>query len=333
MKRVIALTWFVMTALHGYGQPLYNFNKIFPVPGEGGWNYLNINPVTNTLYIAHGNQVDIFTGQGEAVGNILNTAGVNGIAFASDFSKGYTSNGKANTVSVFDINTNEIKTQIAVGENPNAIVYDAYSKRILVANDKGNSLSIIDPVADTVLATVALGGQPAMMVTDETGKIFVTIRDKNAVAVLDKRNAVVANWTLGKGKMPRGLAIDNDMRRLFVACNKSLVVVNTMDGNVVTSIAIGADCGGVAFDPMYKEIYTANGDGTLSMILELTQDMYRLIKNIPTQKGAHTLVLDQQQKRIYLPTGDFKPAGKPVNGKPAKQEIREGTVRILVYNR
>lgn len=331
----IFFSFFLLVITAGYckGQPLYNFIKIFPIPGEGGWDNLAINPVNKNLYISHGNEVSIFTGQGEPVATIPNTTGVHSIAFASEYNAGYISNGKLNTVSVFDINTNEVKAQVHTGDDPDAIIYDDGSKKILVGNGKSSSLSVISPDSNAVMATILLGGKPKMIVTDEQGRIFVNLEDKNEVVVISKRYEVIAHWPLGKGKGPTGLAINRDTHRLFVGCDKLLVVLNTIDGSIVENMAIGSGCDGVVYDPDVKEIYTANGEGTLSIIQEITADKYILVRNVPTQKGARTLVLDRQQKRIYLPTADFK-TGKPdAKGKSPKPQPVAGTMRVLVYAR
>jgi len=337
MKIITSIGFLLLSALFCNAQPpTYHFLKSFPVEGEGRWDYLSINPTTGYLYVSHATQVNIFNGQGDAIGVIPNTTGVHGVAFATDYRKGYISNGKLNSVGVFDMKNNEVTEQIKTGDNPDAIIYDPFSRKIYVSNGKSNSISVIDPGKDVVVATIPVGGKPEMIVSDEMGRIFVNLEDKSEIAVIQAdRNEVIAHWPLGKGQEPTGLAIDNKGHRLFAGCDKMLVVVNAMDGKIVDNITIGAGCDGVAYDPNVREIYTSNGaDATLSIIKEVTPDKYMLLKNVPTQKGAKTLALDPAQQRIYMTTADFKPVKPATNGgKPGRPEIVEGTVRVLIYTR
>ena len=294
--------------------PGFHVLKTFHIASGGGWDYIALNPVTENLYVSHGKQVNIINkNTGDSVGVINNTDGVHGIAFAPEFRKGFTSNGRLNTVTVFDISANAVLAQIKTGENPDAIMYDAFSKRVYVCNGHSNDITIIDPATDKVIETVALGGKPETAVPDGAGKVYINIEDKNEVVVLNTRSRKVEDrWKTGKGDEPAGLAMDVKTKRLFVGCgNKLLVVMNAENGEVVKEITIGDGCDGTAFDSRLRLVFCSTGEGVLSIIKEKSGKEFELLENAATKKGARTLVLDESTHTVFLPTAEFEaaPAG------------------------
>ena len=80
----------------------YKVIKTFHIASRGGWDYIAVN--NRKLYVSHGTQVNIlneFTG--DSIGVIPNTNGVHGIAFDNELNKGFTSNGRSNNVTIFDL--------------------------------------------------------------------------------------------------------------------------------------------------------------------------------------------------------------------------------------
>ena len=158
----------------------YHVTRTFSAGGDGKWDYIALNPVTGQLYAAHGTQVNILDKvTGDSTGIIANTTGVHGVAFAPKFGKGYTTNGKLNTATVFDIKTNQVSGEVKTGVKPDAIMFDPFSEKIIICNGNSASLTVIDPGSDQVTATVALGGSPETAVTDGKGNIYVNLEDKS----------------------------------------------------------------------------------------------------------------------------------------------------------
>src|SRR5438105_128150 len=200
-------------------QPAANIHLLttFHIASSGGWDYLSVQPNSNKLYVSHGTQVNILDkSTGDSLSVIPNTTGVHGIAFVPALKKGYTSNGRLNTVTVFDLQTNAVTGQISTGQNPDAIFYDDYSKRVIVCDGRSHDLTIIDPATDKVVATVPVGGKPEEAVSNEAGKIYVNIEDKNEVVAINTSDfTVTGHWSLAPGEAPTGLAIDKATNRLF----------------------------------------------------------------------------------------------------------------------
>ena len=312
----------------------YHVLNTFHIPSSGGWDYVAVSPVTDNIYVSHGTQVNILNkNTGDSVGVIPNTTGVHGIAFAPEFKKGFTSNGRINTVTVFDINTNAVLAQIKTGENPDAIIYDPYSKKVYTCNGRSKDLSVIDPATNEVIKTVALGGKPETPVSDEAGNLYINIEDQSEIAVVNTKTFTVDNrWKIGSGKEPSGLAIDIKTKRLFAGCdNKLLIVVNAENGKVVKELPIGDGCDGVVFDPELKNIFSSNGEGTLTVIHEKSAKDFEVVDNLPTKKGARTSAIDEKTHKVYLPTADFAAPNPGEQGR--RPGMVPGTFQVLVVGK
>lgn len=313
--------------LTAQGTSGYKVDKTFHIASSGGWDYIAVGPGNNRLYVSHGTQVNILDEKsGDSVGMIPGTTGVHGIAFAASLNKGYTSNGRLNNVTVFDLKTNNILTQIATGQNPDAIMYDEFSKKIITCNGRSKDLSVIDPATDKVVATIPVGGKPETAVSDGAGKIYVNIEDKNEISKIDiTTNTVEASWSIAPADGPTGLAIDTKTKRLFAGCDKLLVVVDATSGKVVDKLAIADGCDGVAFDNGLKYVFASCGEGKLSIVEELNADKFKVIDNVETKRSARTIALDEKTHEVFLPAADSE---KAVAGERPK--MIPGTFQILV---
>jgi DNA-binding beta-propeller fold protein YncE len=303
------------------------------IASAGGWDYLTVGPVNDWLYVSHGTQVNILNKKtGDSVGVIENTTGVHGIAFDVANKKGFTSNGRLNSVTVFDMNSNKLLAQIPVGQNPDAIIYEPFSKMIITCNGHSKNLSIIDPVTNMVTDSIDVAGKPETPVSDGMGKLFVNIEDKNEIVVVDTKTfKVLHHWSIAPGDGPTGLAMDKTSNRLFAGCDKLLMVIDAGNGKIIDQIAIGEGCDGVAFDAGTKNIYTANGgEGTLSVIHESTASKFTLLENIPTKKSARTITLDNESHLIYLPAADLE---TPEPGQKGRPKMKAGTFQVLVIGK
>ena len=306
LRIVVLFASLLLLHYRGAAQPnTFQLLKTFRIGSPGGWDYIAIGP-DKKIYVSHATHVVILDKKkGDSIGVIPNTIGVHGIAFHEALGKGYTSNGRTNSVTVFDIRTGRVLNQIPTGQNPDAIFFEPFTRTIITCNGRSHDLSIIDPVSEQVIGTIFLDGKPETAVSDETGRIFVNIEDKNEITAIDiTHRSIIANWPLSPGTTPKGLAIDKKNRRLFAGCDKYLVIIDAGDGHMITKLPIGAGCDGVAFDEKLKDIFASCGEGLLSVIHEDTPSSYRLIANIPTKRSARTLAIDQKKHIIFLPAAD-----------------------------
>ena len=304
----------------------------FHIASPGSWDYIEVGPVHDWLYVSHGTQVNILNKKtGDSAGIIENTSGVHGIAFDVKNNKGFTSNGRTNNVSVFDLNTNKVLAHVPTGQNPDAIMYEPFSGKVITCNGRSKNLSAIDPIQNKVTDSISIGGKPETAVSDGKGKIYVNVEDKNEIAVIDAKTfKVLDRWSLAPGEGPTGLAIDTKTNRLFAGCDKLLMIVDAESGKIIDKLPIGDGCDGVAFDAETKNIYASNGEGTLTVIREKNKNKYSVIENIATKKSARTLALDKQTHLIYLPAADFEAADPKSKVRP---KMKAGTFHVLVVGK
>lgn len=303
--------------------------KTYPIKSSGGWDYIAVN--NHKIYVSHGSQVNILDeNSGDSIGIIPGTTGVHGIAFDTDLHKGYTSNGRLNNIFVFDLSTNKILKEISTGENPDAISYEPFSKKIITCNGRSKSLSVIDPEKETVIATIDLGAKPEEAVSDGKGKLFVNLEDKNQIAEVDMKNYTVLNrWPITPGESATGLALDKKTNRLFAGCdNKMLIVVDATNGKVITSLPIGEGCDGVVFDENKDLVFASCGEGTMTVIKEKDASNFQVVQSVPTQQTARTIALDPTNNTLFLPAANLEPADP--NATSRRRTYVPGSFKVLV---
>jgi DNA-binding beta-propeller fold protein YncE len=292
----------------------------YEIGGAGGWDYVSVDEKRHRLYVSRGDHVQVVdTISGKVAGDLPGTAGVHGIAIAGDLGLGFTSNGRADTVTVFDLDTLAVVDTIKVtGSSPDAILYEPFSKRVLTFNGRSANVTAIDAKTRKVIGTLAVSGKPEFAVTDGHGRVFVNIEDRNAVAVIDMAAFTVARqWSLGSCDSPTGLAIDRRRERLFSVCgNEKMIALDARTGSVLQELAIGAGVDGVEFDAGPGLVFSSNGDGTVTVVKADEAGRYSVAETVATQKRARTLALDSTTHRIYLPTASFGPAPAATAAQP-----------------
>jgi DNA-binding beta-propeller fold protein YncE len=330
----VFLFLFCAVAAHAADLP-YRVVRTIATGGEGGWDYLTVDASARRLYVSRGTRVLVLNADsGAPEGEIPNTEGVHGIALAPDLGRGFTSNGRANTVTIFDPKTLATLGTVKVpGENPDAILYDPLSHRVFTFNGRTANVTAIEGATGAVAGTFAVGGKPEFAVTDLAGRVYVNIEDKNEIVAFDSRTLKVeAHWTLAGCDSPTGLAIDVKAKRLFAGCgNQVLLVLSTGDGRAVAKLPIGKGTDAVVFDPDANLVFSSNGDGTLTVIHGDSPDAFRVVQNLATKEGARTMALDPKTHAIFLPTARFgpPPPATPENPRPRRQ-IVAGSFEILV---
>jgi DNA-binding beta-propeller fold protein YncE len=317
--------------------PEYAISATWALGGGGGWDYLALEASGARLFVSRGDHVDVVeTASGKLAGSIPNTQGVHGIAFAPELKRGYTSNGRANTVTVFELDTLKTVREASVsGTKPDAILYEPQHRRLFTANGASSNLSVLDPQTLEILATIALPGPPEFMATDALGNVFVNIEtDPGKLVQVDAKALEVKGiWPLTGCANPTGLTIDRANHRLFSVCeNQIMAVTDSVSGKQVAQVAIGKGPDAAAFDPDLGYVFSSNGaDGTLTIIHEDAPDKYRVITTLSTQKSARTMALDQPTHRIFLAAATLGATPPPTPEQPQPRPgIVPGSFVILV---
>jgi len=289
----------------------YRVVKTWKLGGDGGWDYLTADSDGHRLFIARSTRVMVIdTESGKLVGEIPDTPGVHGVALASEIGRGFTSNGREDTVSVFDLKSLAVEKKIKVGSGPDAILYDPFSKRVFTFNGKSHDTTAVDASRGEVAGKIELGGKPEFAATDEKGSVFVNIEDTSELVALDPQKLTVkARWKLTDCEEPTGLAIDRKNRRLFAGCsgNKKMAVVDADSGKLLASPVIGEGCDATAFDAGLGLAFASAGDGTITIIKEDNPDKFSAQQTVTTQKAARTMALDPGTHKLFTVTAKVGP--------------------------
>jgi DNA-binding beta-propeller fold protein YncE len=338
MKKMIFILAGVFLSLYGlYGQNATNGYKIvqkITLGGEGGWDYLNADDATGMLYVSHGKMVNVVDMKtGNSVATITDVNGVHGIAIAPEFNKGFISNGADSSVTVFNTKDFKVIEKVAVtGRNPDAILYEPFTKSIITWNGRSSNATVIDAKTDKVIQTIALAGKPEAAVSDGKGKVFVNIEDKSEVSMINVKTwKVEQTWSISPGEGPSGLALDNVNHRLFSATDKLMVILDAETGKVITTVVTGGRVDGAGFDPILKRAYSSCGEGILTVVQEENPNSFKVLANVPTQPGARTISVSEKTHRIYLPTAEFGPTPEKTADNPRpRPTVKPGSFTVLV---
>jgi YVTN family beta-propeller protein len=306
--------------------------------GGGGWDYLTLDSATRRLFISRATRVDVVdTQSGRVLGTIADTQGVHGIALAPDLHRGFTSNGKGDSITVFDLDSLKTIREVKIpAHNPDAILYEPSGKHVFTFNGKSKDVTVLDASTLAVVATIRVPDKPEFAADDHAGQIFVNIEtDPGQMVVIDSRNlAVRATWPLAGCNSPSGLAMDRGHRRLFSVCDdKVMAVTNADNGTSVARVPIGEGPDAAAFDEKRGLVLSSNGEGNLTVVREEAPDHYRVVDTVKTQRGARTMALDQVSGKVYLVTADFAAAPAPTPEQPHPRPVPvPDTFTVLVVD-
>jgi YVTN family beta-propeller protein len=316
--------------------PTYKVVTKIKIGGTGGWDYVYVDSANHRLYVSHNTQTEVVdTTTDKLVGTIPGTNGVHGIAVANDLGKGFTSDGRDNDVTVFDLKTLKVLTKIKTGQNPDAIIYEPATHRVFTMNGRSKDSTAIDAKTnDVITASIPVGGKPEFAQVDGKGHIFVNIEDTNEIVTIDAKNALVSKrYSIAPCDGPSGLAIDPTKSVLFSVCgNKMMIVSDPATGKVIATPATGAGTDGVAFDDGYA--FSANGgDSSITIVAATAPGKYEPVATIPTMRGARTIGSDQKAHKLYLPVAEVGPATVGADGKKGRPQPVPDSFQIIVVGR
>jgi YVTN family beta-propeller protein len=320
------------------GEGPFHVEHEWKIGGDGGWDYLAVDPQSKLLYITRGNHVIVVdTNAGKQVADITGLHGTHGVVFSSDGEHGYITDGGANQVAEFSRRTNTIEKTIPAGTGPDGAVFDPATKTVWAFNGRSHDVTVIATDTNTVVATVALPGKPEFPVADGNGFVYDNIEDKSEIVKLDaKAHTVAATWPVAPCESPSGLAIDAAHHRLFAVCdNQKMAVVDTDSGRVIATPAIGDGPDAGRFSPSDQFAFSSNGgSGTLTVVHEDDADHFSVVENLPTRRGARTMAMDPDGRHLYVVTAEFgpRPAATADNPRP-RPAIVPGSFEVIAISR
>jgi YVTN family beta-propeller protein len=303
--------------------------------GDGGWDYLAVDPESKLLYITRGNHVMVVdTAQGKQVADITGLHGTHCVVFSSDGVHGYITDGGGNAVAKFNRRTNTIEKTIPAGTGPDGAVFEPVTKTVWAFNGHSHNVTVIDTNTDAVVATVDLPGKPEFPVADGRGNVYDNIEDKSEIVKMDANtHAVTATWSTMPCEGPSGLAIDPDHLRLFAVCDDKMAVVDADTGKVVATPAIGDGPDAARFSKTDQIAFSPNGgSGTLTLVHEDTPDTYTVVQTLETKRGARTMAMDPDGSHVYLVTAEFgpRPAAPTPDNPRQRPPLVPGSFEVIV---
>jgi len=315
----------------------YHLDRKTALAGVDGWDYLSLDSKARRFYVPRFTHVSVIDADsGQIVGDIPDTSGVHGVAFDEKSGRGFTSNGRSNSVTFFDLKTLKKLGETPVGQGPDAILFDPSSRRVFTFNGRDQNITALDATTGHTVGTIALPGRPEFAVADEKGEIYDNIEDKSEIVAINARTLKIDHvWTVAPGEEPSGLAIDAKHHRLFAVCsNQKMIVLNTQNGKVVATLPIGNGADACAYDAKTRLVFSPNGqDGTMTVFHQTDADHYALVETIPTQLGGRTMALDSKTHHVFTVAAQYAPL--PADADPANPPRRrayvDGTVRVLEF--
>jgi len=308
----------------------YKVLKTIPLEGDMGWDYLLADDATQRLYVSHGNMVQVLDLKSEKlVGSIPGTLGVHGIAIAKEFNKGFITAGRLDSVVVFDLTTLQTTGKIKTDKNPDAVIYDVFTKRVFTFNGRASSVTAIDAKTNEVVGTMTVPGKPEAAVSDGKGKIFVNIEDKSTIVKFDAKTLKIeSEWPLDPGKEPSGLGIDLKTNRLFSACgdSKTIVVMDCTNGKIIASLPMGDGCDGLVYIKESQDILASCGEGILTVAHQKSAKEYSVTQTLPTRKSARTVTYSEAEKKVYMSSAD-------VTMENNHRKVAPGSFQIVVVGK
>jgi len=324
----------------------YHLIKTIPIPGDWTWDYIGMDSTHRHVLVSHGPQLEVLNADtyridGKIVApdvdfskpETLAVMDVRGGAAAEDIGRGFVPNAHDGSVSIFDLNTLKVLAVVKVGANPDGYLYDPATKRGFTFSNRIKGAVAIDLREAKMAGEVTLGSKPEAGAADGKGHIFVNLQEKDQVAKIDSRKlALEETWSTGPCKQPTSMAIDAANNRLFVGCRGDshiLIVMDTTNGKIITTLPIGDGTDAAAFDAEKKLVFTSNGEGSITVIQEQSPDKFAVIDTVKTEPGARTMTLDTKSHKLFLITADRKTT--PAAAGQAAQRVQvPGTYRVLV---
>jgi len=337
MKKISYLLFVVFGVTQAtFAQSGFQLIKKTVIGGEGGWDYLSVDDQNRRLYVSHSTQAEVLNvDTHEKIGTIADLKGIHGVIAVPKSGRGVTTNGRSNSVTIFDLKTLKSIVELPTGKNPDALLYDKFSDRVFIFNHSDVTTTVIDITEGKVIGTVDVGGTALEAgVSDENGTIFVNLEDTHEIVSFDAKTlAIKSKWKIAPGEEPTGLAIDVKNHRLFTVCHNGwMMVLDSDKGTVVAQVPIGKRVDGVVFDPKLRTAISSNGEGTMTVVQEVSPNEFKVIETVKTEVGARTIALDAKTHHVFVYTAQYgeTPAATTENPNP-RPKIVPGTFMVLEY--
>ena len=331
--RLLLLAILVFVAGRAQAQT-HDITHTYTLGGTGGWDYVITDAPRHRLFIGRSDRVMVVDmNDGHLIGEVKGINGAHGVALVPSLNRGFATSGEDSSIVMFDLRNYTAVGRIPAADDADAIIYDAPSGRVFSFNGDANSATVVDAKKGTLVTNIPLGGKPEYGQSAGNGKIYINLVDSSQIVEVDSRKLTVTRrWSTAPCTSPVAMAIDVRRERLFSGCRSGVLAVSDYrNGKIVTTLPIGRGVDGAGYDPSQRNVYTSNGDGTLTIIHQDGADSYRVVENFKTAPFARNMGLDPASHRIYLPVADFGPPPDSSAANPRRRPpMLPGTFKVLV---
>jgi DNA-binding beta-propeller fold protein YncE len=302
------------------------------------FDYVTVDSATRRVYLSHGTEIKVIDADsGALITNITGLKQDHGVAVASEFGRGFISDGAQGKVIIFDLKTLKVTGEAKADNDADCVIYDPASKHVFVMNGDPHSSTVIDAKTGSAVGTIELGGGPEFAVADGKGTVYINLEDKSELVAVDSATLKIkSRWPLAPAGAPTALAVDVQHHRLFSAGRnpQMMVVLDSESGKVIQSFPISAGVDAAAYDPETGMIFVSTREGMVHVFHEDSPDKFSEAETIKTEYGAKTIGLDTKTHNLFLDTADFGPAPAPTADRPHPNRAPiQGTFHVLVYGR
>src|SRR6185369_2654454 len=103
----------------------YHVSQTFHVGGEGGWDYLTVDPAHKLLYVPRSTHTMVLDARtGKTVADIPGQKRNHGAAIVPDANRGFITDGEDGSVTVFDLKTYATLGKVKAAEDADGVIYD-----------------------------------------------------------------------------------------------------------------------------------------------------------------------------------------------------------------
>ena len=302
------------------------------------FDYITVDSAARRVYLSHGTEIKVIDADsGALIANITGLKQDHGVALASEFGRGFISDGAQGKVILFDLQTLKVTGEAKADKDADCVIYDPFSKRVFAMNGDPHSSTVIDAKSGTVAGTIDLGGGPEFAVADGNGTVYVNLEDKSELVAIDSRSLKIkSRWPLAPAGAPTALAMDVQHHRLFSAGRdpQMLIMLDSVSGKILQSFPISAGVDAAAYEPETGLLFVSTREGMVHVFHEDSPDKLSEAETIKTEFGAKTMGLDTKTHNLFLDTAEFAPAPAPTADRPHPQRPAiQGTFHVLVYGR
>jgi DNA-binding beta-propeller fold protein YncE len=333
-RSILLLTLVAAPPLSAQSSPSYEITHTYNVGGDGGWDYVIPDAPNHRLFIGRQNRLLVVDmNNGRLIAEVSGIKGAHGTALAPGTGHGFATSGNDSSIVMFDLKTYRTLARIPAAEDADAIIYDPASKRIFSFNGDANSSTVVDPVKGTLVKNIPLGGKPEYGQSARNGKIYVNLVDSSQVVEIDSKSLTVTRrWPTAPCRNPVSMAIDTRHQRLFSGCRSGVMAISDYrNGTIVATVPIGRGVDGAGYDPVLRDAYASNADGTLTVIHQDSPDSYHVAQNVQTGEGGRNMGLDPATHRIYVVSARFGPVPDSSAANPRRRPpMVPGSFTILV---